>query len=202
MPSPDQTRGAGGTQPRPINAPSAPSGAVVSPGVTGGTFVGHLVVVFGLAGEPVGVFVYAVGTTPAKGNPPIAWMTNQTADPYGNPVEAGVGSADSGGDRNWLGGSILNFLPFSAFGPGQISAAPGELLISSGNKSSGFDSQAEIFLQDEDVSGTPNGQIILTAGGIKLGSSASGNIPWPAPSVTGADGIAIVNALAQAGIFT
>jgi len=200
MPSPDQTRGAGGTPPRPVNAPSAPTGAVVSPGVSGGTFVGHLVLVFGAAGEPVGVFVYALGTVPAAGNPPVAWMTSQTADPFGNPVEAGVGSADSGGDQNWMAGSILNFLPATAAGPAQLSAAPGELLISSGAKVSGFDPQAEIFLQDEDVSGVSNGQVFLSAGGVKLGTSASSNIPYNDSGITTVG--QVVFALEQVGIFT
>jgi hypothetical protein len=200
MPSPDQTRGAGGTPPRPVNAPNAPTGAVVSPGVTGGTFIGHLVIVFGPAGEPVGVFVYALGTTPAAGNPPIAWITSQTADPFGNPVEAGVGSADSGGDRNWMSGSILNFLPAGAAGPGQISSAPGELLISSGAKSSGFDPQAQLSLQDEALSGVPDGLVQIGSGATRLVATATDTVPYNDAGITTV--AEVVFALEQVGIFT
>src|SRR5215831_8312493 len=51
------------------------------------------VIVFGPAGTVSGVFVYAPGTTPGPGNPPIAAMTASATDPFGNDVQPGDASA-------------------------------------------------------------------------------------------------------------
>ena len=67
---------------RPLNAPPAGQVATgVQPGVSNGVVVAHYVIITGTAG---GVFVY--NGTPGLGNPPIAWMTSGTTDPYGNPL--------------------------------------------------------------------------------------------------------------------
>lgn len=47
----------------------------------------RVVIVSGPTGSVEGVFVYAPGTVPALGNPPIASLTAGTADPFGNPVK-------------------------------------------------------------------------------------------------------------------
>lgn len=73
--------GRGGINPPPLNAP--PAGAVstgVQPGVSTGIVLAQYVVVFG--GKSAGIFVYE--GAPAKGNPPVAWLTDSTTDPYGN----------------------------------------------------------------------------------------------------------------------
>jgi hypothetical protein len=64
----------------PLNAP--PAGIIVpgvQPGVSNAVILAQYVIVFGTAG---GVFIYT--GAPAAGNPPIAWMSGATADPYGN----------------------------------------------------------------------------------------------------------------------
>jgi hypothetical protein len=64
----------------PLNAPAGGQLTPgVQPGVTPGIVLAQYVIVFGTAG---GVFVYS--GTPGPGNPPIAWLSSATADPYGN----------------------------------------------------------------------------------------------------------------------
>jgi hypothetical protein len=94
-------------------------------------------IVFG-TGE--GVFVYS--GTPALGNPPIAWMTNSAADPFGNAVTPVVGVGGSGSSADIVmipgtGGSASE-LQFQVASPAQSNVSniaasggtPQELLIS------------------------------------------------------------------------
>jgi hypothetical protein len=67
----------------------APSGAPMAPG-SPNVVRARQVIVSGPTGAVVGVFVYAAGATPGAGTGPIASMTNQVDDPFGNPTEAGV----------------------------------------------------------------------------------------------------------------
>ena len=79
----------------PLNAPAAGQAVSgVQPGVTGGIILAQYVVVFGATG---GVFIYA--GSPALGNPPLYWMGNVTADPYGNPVDPGIWAGTSSGPQ-------------------------------------------------------------------------------------------------------
>jgi hypothetical protein len=75
---------------RPLNAP--PAGIPV-PGVQPGSpgiVIAHFIIVTSAGG----VFIYS--GTPAHGNPPIAWMSGGTADPYGNTLPSTTGVAASG----------------------------------------------------------------------------------------------------------
>lgn len=63
----------------------------VQPGVNPAIVIANKVIVFGPGG---GVFVYS--GTPAHGNPPIAWMSSGTTDPYGNTLPSTTGVAASG----------------------------------------------------------------------------------------------------------
>lgn len=81
--------------------PPAPPGYVPPglPDVAAGStniFRGRLVIVFGPSGAVTGVFVYAAGTTPALGNPPIFWATSSSVDPFGNVLPSTVGVAGTG----------------------------------------------------------------------------------------------------------
>lgn len=113
-----------------------------------------------------GVFVY--NGTPALGNSPVISITEGIVDPYGNTVVPGVTTYDSSGDSNTLSSSTLFFRPAGAAAPGTIQAVPGEILISSGAKVSGFDPVAEISLQDQSESGITSGLIQLLAGKTQL----------------------------------
>lgn len=95
--------GRGGQQPAPMNAP--PAGQVgygVQPG-SPGVVVAHFVIITGSAG---GWFIY--NGTPGPGNPPIAWGSNGTTDPYGNtlPNSATLGIASTGTFQ--AGNTIIN----------------------------------------------------------------------------------------------
>lgn len=76
---------------KPVNAPQGQATPIgVQPGTSGITFA-HYVIVYGANG---GVFLY--NGQPGPGNPPVAWLTLASADPYGNAVspELGVGQAN------------------------------------------------------------------------------------------------------------
>jgi hypothetical protein len=83
---------------RPLNAPPGitPSPGV-QPGVSSGVIFARYVIVFGPAGTVSGIFVYAPGTTPGPGNPPIYSFGNSTTDPYGNTTTPGVIAYGTGG---------------------------------------------------------------------------------------------------------
>jgi hypothetical protein len=80
-----------------VKPQNAPPGLTPYPGVQPGTnnniLRARLVIVSGVGD---GVFVYAAGTTPALGNPPIAWMGSGLVDPYGNVLPSTTGVAASG----------------------------------------------------------------------------------------------------------
>lgn len=78
---------------RPQNAPIAQGTPIgVQPGTQSIT-IAHIIIVTGPGG---GVFIYS--GTPGTGNPPVAWISNGTTDPYGNalPNGAEMGLAGSG----------------------------------------------------------------------------------------------------------
>lgn len=96
---------------RPMVPALAPGGAQI--------FRGRLVIVFGPGGTIGGVFVYQPGTTPGPGNPPIAYMTAGTEDPYGNTVTPQIGSMAGNGQGIVLQGADILF-------PGSFASAGGE----------------------------------------------------------------------------
>ena len=108
--------GSGGLTPPPLNLPGAlPLVPGVQAGVQQAVIIANVVIVSGSAGTITGVFIYATGTTPGAGNPPIISITNQAADPFGNTVPQGF--ADTvGGIQGVLGpaGSDLMALVFNA----------------------------------------------------------------------------------------
>jgi len=88
----------------PLNAPAAaiPTPGV-QPGISGQIILAHYVIIFGTAG---GVFIYS--GTPANGNPPVAWITSATADPYGNTIQPGIFLAELASSGNALAGLLWN----------------------------------------------------------------------------------------------
>lgn len=42
------------------------------------------IIIFGPAGAVEGLFMYAAGTIPGPGNPPVVWISESTTDPFGN----------------------------------------------------------------------------------------------------------------------
>jgi hypothetical protein len=79
-----------------------PATAATAPGSTS-VVRARYVIVFG-TGD--GVFVYASGTTPALGNPPIAWMGGNGEDPYGNALPSTSGVLSSGSFQ--AGNMVIN----------------------------------------------------------------------------------------------
>lgn len=81
--------------------------------------IGRTVLVFGPTGSPVGVFIYTPGTTPGAGNPPTDWMSEATADPYGNVLASpGTGTQSSGEATVLAAGSVSSYTgPVSGLGP-------------------------------------------------------------------------------------
>lgn len=77
---------------RRVDQRRAPATAATAPG-SSSTIRVRVIIVTG-AGD--GVFVYAPGTTPALGNPPIAWMGGGLVDPFGNVLPSTTGIAASG----------------------------------------------------------------------------------------------------------
>jgi hypothetical protein len=100
---------------RPLNAPPGITPAPgVQPGTTTGVIFARYVIVFGPTGSVTGVFVYAAGTTPGPGNPPVISIGENTKDPYGNTVVPGIIQYGSGGSYSGLvvqgGTSILQMV--------------------------------------------------------------------------------------------
>ena len=80
---------------RPVNAPAGGAiGYGVQPGTSSGIQFARTVIVFGPTGTPVGVFVYATGTTPQLGNMPVAWLSAALVDPFGNVLPTQAGAAN------------------------------------------------------------------------------------------------------------
>jgi hypothetical protein len=93
----------------PLNAPAAGAIATgVQPGTTQPVVIANLVIIFGPAGKISGLFVYQPGTVPGAGNPPIAWITAASADPYGNTVQPGMFLAELAASGNARAGLLWN----------------------------------------------------------------------------------------------
>lgn len=149
---------------RPVNAPRGQGTPVgVQPGVTNGVEFARQVIVFGPAGTPVGVFVYAPGTTPGPGNVPVASMTAGTKDPYGNTVIPQVFTRNGSGSIALDGNTAI----FTAAGtPGSggtiVQISNGLMSFSSGTASGGDTAATlELISAASNFEGVP----ILVAGG-------------------------------------
>jgi hypothetical protein len=79
---------------RPLNAPPAGQAAYGIPPNSSKLIIAQTVIVSGPAGAPVGVFVYAPGSTPQLGNNPIAWESSSLTDPFGNVLPQHAGATD------------------------------------------------------------------------------------------------------------
>lgn len=98
----------------PLNAPRAGN---VSVGIQPGSpqvILAQYVIVFGTAG---GVFIYS--GSPGLGNPPVYWVGNVTADPYGNTLNEGIWAGQTGAIQVGLqaqGGSAqVFFVPVGGY---------------------------------------------------------------------------------------
>jgi hypothetical protein len=196
MPDARASRGRGGTQPPSPYAPAAPTQTAVTPGTSGPVVRARQVIVSGPGVD--GVFVY--NGTPAAGNPPVAWVTSGTTDPYGNSLpDSGIVSAgSSAGPYSALRGGSVQVLAHGQVEPGGMSSAGnGSLLVSSGGQTAS-DGEAGIVLSSSDFTGGTS-QAALVADAVQLTATASLLIPQPAPGATAAD---IIAALQAVGIFS
>lgn len=100
------------------------------------------VVVFGPAGTVSGVFVYAPGTIPGPGNPPIAAMSASATDPFGNDITPG--DASSLGTIIAIGATpVGGTSSYVQLVPGTPSA---QILISSGDVAEGIAAHIDSFI--------------------------------------------------------
>lgn len=186
--------GLGGQQPPPQNA--APAGQLtpgVTPGVTG-QVIARRVIIVGANGE---FLVYNPAI--AAGDLVVSIAGEAGTGLAGDTVQPGVVSYDSSGDYAQLFGARLNLLASAGVTPSSLAADPGELIISSGQSTSGFDPQSQIVMFDEQASGSPNGIIELLAGNLKIGTSSSQPVPYPSTGITTV--AEVVAALKLVGIF-
>lgn len=164
----------------------APGGTPMAPG-SQNVVRARLVLIFGPTGSITGLFMYAAGTTPGAGNQPILAVTNQSTDPFGNPIPApGVTVFASANQWANLNNAVLSFNAAAgqASQAGIASNAAGQLVLESGEVSAG-DSQAEIGMLSSDANGGGGSLIELIATSTLLNSEASSATPGPAPSITG-----------------
>lgn len=149
--------GSGGLIQPPVNAPAGQATPVgVQPGTQQAVVRARQVIISGPQGAITGLFVYAIGTTPAAGNQPIAAVTNQPDDPFGNPIPAPGFLAFGATAAQWanLDNAVLSFnaVAGQASQAGIASNAAGQLVLESGEVSAG-DTQAEIGLLSADANG-------------------------------------------------
>jgi hypothetical protein len=187
---------------RPLNAP--PGQQVlpgVQPGVSGQVVLAQYVIVFGNTaggGSGPGIYVYAAGSTPGPGNPPILSMSNATEDPYGNTIAPGIWAGPFGGTQaglefNGTEGQLL--FPVAGTTPTLVGGIAGIAAGSGGSEvqifsaidaGSGSDrvfivladhnavgSSAAYFIVYEDANGNGFQQVQGGAAGLNLASVAS-----------------------------
>jgi hypothetical protein len=94
MPSASQSGGRGGTQPRPVNAPAAPTSTAVTPGVPPVTRVTQIIVTPG--GVLEGIFTYSTNPPAAGSLIESASVATAGADAWGNNYLAGHASYSAG----------------------------------------------------------------------------------------------------------
>lgn len=131
-------------------------GGPLGPG-TPNTFIGRIVVVYGPAGAVTGVFVYAPGTTPKLGNPPVAWMTESAKDPYGNAVpDPTIGTQNpAAGSARLNGASVLvTYTPDGPnVAPGAMSQVPSGVLNFNSGGQTLADPQGTLFVFSKNSGG-------------------------------------------------
>lgn len=154
---------AGLPPPRPDQA-YTPGGAPMAPGSQTPVVRARQVIVFGPSGQVVGIFVYAVGTTPGAGNPPVDSITRSATDPFGNAVQEDFVAYGSGGAYVQMTDGQINFQGASGQeSPAQILTDDfaGLLQLTSGLVN-GTDVDAEIVMLSQDA-GAGTSSITLTA---------------------------------------
>lgn len=122
------------------DAPAAAGGLGVQPGTSSAVVIASTVIIFGPSGTPTGLFVYKPGTRPGPGNPPVAWVTENATDPYGNAVpDPVIGTQDPTTGSARLNGAnvLLTYTPGGAgVAPAALSQVPaGVLALQSGGTS-------------------------------------------------------------------
>lgn len=156
----------GGLPPQRPDQGYTPGGAPMAPGSQTPVVRARQVIVFGPSGQVVGIFVYATGTTPGPGNPPVDSITRSSTDPFGNGVQPDFVSYGSGGAYAQLSDGQLLFVASTGQNePAHVITenTAGFLDLFSGEASSG-DTGSEFTLQSAQASGIPNGQTILNSG--------------------------------------
>lgn len=142
----------------------APAGTPMAPG-SQSVVKARQVIVFGPTGAIVGFFMYAAGTTPGAGNPPVVSITRSSTDPFGNPVDPDVVAYGSGGAFVELTqGQIVFQAATGQSGPALITAGntPGFLDFNSG-LATGFDNAAELTLLSSQAGGVGHSQMLVNA---------------------------------------
>lgn len=139
----------------PLNAPPGQLTPIgIQPGTTSPVVIANLVIIFGPAGNPVGLFVYQPGTIPGPGNPPVAWVSPSTADPYGNAIQPGIMLAQLISSGNAQGGLIWNTI---------VGSEP--LLALFPNSTVGFTGHSPFVTAQVFNRGAANEQLALSLGG-------------------------------------
>ena len=152
---------------------SRPDQRGVAPASGGQVVRGRLVIVYGPAGTVVGVFVYQPGTVPGHGNPPVAWMTAGTSDPFGNPLQPQIGSQAANGQGVLLQGADLIFLGSAATGSRQailsgipaVSTAASSFLLIEGPTDSTLQPVFELAGESQDATISPYAHVFQVDGG-------------------------------------
>jgi|HubBroStandDraft_1064217.scaffolds.fasta_scaffold10549_5 hypothetical protein len=153
---------------RPVNAPPAGVAAYgVQPGASTPVVRASQVFIFGPAGTITGLFVYAPGTVPGPGNPPIASIGNNSVDPYGNVTEPGIASQNNAGSWVSLFGGEVEFSGGSSISG---AAATGALVFDS---PTAFDFDGAPIVSTAGTPGAPT--IISTDAWNSLGGVAGTN---------------------------
>jgi len=172
----------------------APTGAPMAPGSQTGVIRAREVIVSGPNGAVVGVFVYAAGATPGAGTGPIASLTNQADDPFGNATEPGVAAyinvggtefAVQLGAGNFAGSTVPGLFIHNMANPpsadpsfgGSASPAGSTATLFSGQSGAGS-TGAGIQATDSTGSGVAGGEVDIVAGlaNVQQNLQVGGNI--------------------------
>ena len=168
---------------RPVNAPKGQGTPVgVQPGVSNGVEFARQVIVFGPAGTPVGVFVYAPGTVPGEGNQPVASLTAGTTDPYGNAVTPQVFTRNGSGSTALDGNTAIFTAAENPGAGGQIvQISNGLMSVSSGTAAASGDTAAilELISANSNFEGFPILVVPVTVATISGGPETWHNVTPP-----------------------
>lgn len=102
----------------------------------------------------VGGSLFIYSGAPALGNPPIAWITSATSDPFGNTIQPGIFLAELVGSGNSLGGLMWNTV-----------AGSQPLLALFPDSTVGFTGHSPFVLGQVFNRGAANEQLALALGG-------------------------------------